>query len=150
MFIFFDYRGSLPLLLPQASNEGNNGEMDHHTDGSLDNGTRGKEEGDEEDTFFDAVEVSTDEWVQSKSVSFKPTDVQDLEEEEGSEGKEGEEGEKMGHKRNMSGVSVNEAQMLVSSPEPDQLPSCSERTMLVSLLSPPHCTKLPPPPPPPL
>ena len=92
-----------------------------------------EDEGDEDEAFFDAVEVSSDDWVKSKSVSFKP--VGGGGEEGGEREKESVEAEggvKFGHKRNASGVSVNEAQLLLSSPEPEQLPTCSERTMSVS------------------
>ena len=83
--------------------------------------------------------MSNDDWSKSKSVSFK---TGALEEVLGGEGECGgvrescedvrEGGAKYGHKRNESGVSVNEFQFLLSSPEPEQLPSCSERTMSVS------------------
>ena len=101
-----------------------------------DNGTT-EDGGDEEETFFDAVEMSNDELTKPKSVSFLPSDG-DVGEEEGERGGEVQlrervvEETKFGHTRNASGVSVNEAQQLLSSPEPDQLPSFSERTMSVS------------------
>ena len=98
-----------------------------------DNGTT-EDGGDEEETFFDAVEMSNDELTKPKSVSFLPSDG-DVGEGEGERGGEVQrvvEETKFGHTRNASGVSVNEAQQLLSSPEPDQLPSFSERTMSVS------------------
>ncbi len=75
-------------------------------------GEEGKEE--EEEKFFDAPEISQEEWERAwkevdSTSSFTP-----------------------GHKRNVSTASVNEAQTLLSAPEPEHLPVCSERTMSVS------------------
>lgn len=103
--------------------------------GGIANVAGGKEESEEDEKFFDAVEVSNDEWIKSKSVSFKPMGAEGVGEigENGDGGKGGEAvaEQKFGHKRNTSAVSVNEAQLLLSSPEPDQLPVCPERTMSV-------------------
>lgn len=77
----------------------------------------GEEEEEEEEKFFDAPEISQEQWEkthlfpQEGNSSFVP-----------------------GHKRNVSTASVNEAQALLSVPEPEQLPVCPERTMSVSLL----------------
>ena len=91
----------------------------------------GKEEMEEEEKFFDAVEVSSDECIECKSKSMGDEGVCG-----GEVGDEGGEREvvceaKMGHKRSTSALSMNEAQLLPSSPVPDQLPVCSERTMEV-------------------
>ena len=91
-------------------------------------GDRVEEESEDDDKFFDAVEVSNNEWIGSKSVSFKPMGVEVMGEVE----RETEEDQKFSHRRNVSTVSMNEAQMLLSSPEPDQLPVCPERTMSVN------------------
>ena len=125
------------MLLPRQESLEERIMADSRKGGVVNNGTT-EEGGDDEETFFDAVEMSTDEWTKSKSVSFQPIDVVG----EGGEGERegggatsrervGEE-TKFGHTRNASGVSVNEAQLLLSSPVRDQLPSCWERTMLVS------------------
>ena len=125
--IFFVRGSSLPLLPTETTGD----EGVENTDGGADVVGGGAEE--DEEAFFDAVEVSIDEWVKSKSVSFKPTGAAVVGggEDQGGGGEGGGE-VKFGHKRNASAISVNDAQQLLSSPEPDQLPSCSERTMSVS------------------
>lgn len=92
------------------------------------NSESGKEESDDE-KFFDAVEDESASF--DKSVTFEPPM-----EAVGNGGEKEEEGDsevKFSHKRNLSVVSMNDAQLLTSSPEPDQLPVCLERTMLVRL-----------------
>ena len=71
------------------------------------------EESDEEDKFFDAPEISQEEWDKSMSEAGSEQFVP-------------------GHKRNASGASVNEAQSLLLPPEPEQLPISPESTMSVS------------------
>lgn len=92
------------------------------------NAESGKEESDDE-KFFDAVEDESASF--DKSVTFEPPM-----EAVGNGGEKEEEGDsevKFSHKRNLSVVSMNDAQLLTSSPEPDQLPVCLERTMSVRL-----------------
>ena len=130
----FSLRGPL-LLIPQGAAEGKEGA--ENFPGEVAQVGEGKEESEEDDKFFDAVEVSNNDWIKSKSVSFKPMDVGGAEGGKGEEGEgEGEGKQKLGHKRTTSAVSVNEAQLLLSSPEPDQLPVCPERTMSVSVFLP--------------
>ena len=66
------------------------------------------EESDDEDKFFDAPETTQAEEMNDLK-TFVP-----------------------GHKRDVSSVSVNEALVLTSTPEDDQLPVSRERTMSVS------------------
>ena len=134
----FSLRGPLPLV-PQGAAEGKEGAENFPRE--VAQAGEGKEESEEDDKFFDAVEVSNNDWIKSKSVSFKPTGVEVMGDVGGVEGGKGEEGEgegegkqKLGHKRTTSAISVNEAQLLLSSPEPDQLPVCPERTMSVSVV----------------
>lgn len=111
----------MPLAQGPADDKGVENSVDGEVNADVDS--------EEDEKFFDAVEDESASF--DKSVSFEPKTVG------GNGGEKEEEGEdrelKFSHKRNSSVVSMNEAQLLLSSPEPDQLPVCSERTMLVRL-----------------
>ena len=130
-------------ISPKTTVSGNGGECV----GRVEESGEGGEESEEDEKFFDAEEVAYDDWMKMKSVSFNLMGVEAVGMAVeavgggggGGGGKKEEDGEevKFGHKRNPSAVSVNEAQLLLSPPEPDQLPVCPERTMSVSGSLPP-------------
>ncbi len=96
-------------------------------EGSQVKGEGWEEEEEEEEKFFDAQEISQEQWERAwkeETEVFVP-----------------------GHKRNVSTASVNEAQTLLSMPEAEHLPVCSERTMSVSWLVRLRLPPLTPPPP---
>ena len=83
---------------------------------------------DEEDQFFDAPEISEEDWAKtgttgsSTTTSGTSTPVAS-----------GSARFELGHKRSVSGVSVNEAQDFLSSPDDRSLPVTSDRKMSVSV-----------------
>ena len=97
--------------------------------------TEEKEE-EEEEKFFDAPEFSQEELVSMTPEAYSSKPSSEF---------------VSGHKRNVSTASVNEAQSLLTIPEPDHLPFSPDRTMSVSLptciidtVSPLyHCTSAP-------
>lgn len=84
---------------------------------------------DEEDQFFDAPEISEEDWAKAGTTSSSATNSGMSTPVAG-----GSSRFELGHKRSVSGVSVNEAQDFLSSPDDRSLPVTSDRKMSVSCL----------------
>lgn len=86
---------------------------------------------DEEEQFFDAPEISEEDWARAGTTgSSTTTSGTSTPVTVGSGSAQFE----LGHKRSVSGVSVNEAQEFMSSPDENSLPVTSDRKMSVSVI----------------